>query len=83
MNKYQMIRIICSLCFILFIMTGCSNKTETGTKIDSDDDTSKSSGVLVCTRDTAENDNYTVDLDYQVTYKKGYITNIHQMIMIF
>ncbi len=62
---------------LLLILTGCSKRIETGTEIDSKTDTSNSKGTLVCSREATAQNNAKVELNYEVDYKKGYVTKLH------
>ncbi len=61
---------------IIFLLTGCSEKIESGTEVTSKTDTKNSTGSLICTR-KATATNAEINLDYEVDYKSGYITKLH------
>ncbi len=74
MNKTKLF-IVLGLSILL--LTGCTEKTESGTKVDSDSDMTNNNGTLVCTRTANGMNNSTVELNYEVSYKAGYITILH------
>ena len=72
-----------SLVFIIllsvFLLTGCTEKTESGTKVSSSTDTTNSRGTLTCTRSGIGLNSSEVDLNYEVKYNAGYVTNVHSI----
>ncbi|MBQ8131067.1 MAG: DUF1307 domain-containing protein [Bacilli bacterium] len=65
--------------FIAFLVTGCTDKTESGTTVNSESDMTKNRGILTCTREATGMNESEVKLSYEVSYNAGYITKLHSM----
>ncbi len=61
----------------LFLLTGCGKEVESGTKIDSKVDTTKSNGTLICSREANAQNNAQAKFYYEVNYRKGNITKLY------
>lgn len=67
------------LLLVAVLVTGCSEKTESGTTVNSDSDMTNKKGMLACTREATGIKDSEVKLSYEVSYKDGYITTLHSM----
>lgn len=69
-------KIFTALLIVLFL-TACNKEVESGTKVDSKIDTTKSNGTLICSRDATAQNNAQAKFYYEVNYRKGNIVKLH------
>lgn len=58
----------------LLLLTGCSEKTDSGTEVSSKSDMTNSKGTLVCTRTATAQGDATANLSYEVSYNDGLVS---------
>ena len=67
------------LILLVICITGCTKKTESGLTVNSETDMTEKRGVLACTREATGMNNAAVELNYEVSYKNGYVTKLHSI----
>lgn len=67
------------LILLVIFITGCTKKTESGLTVNSETDMTEKRGVLACTREATGMNNAAVELNYEVSYKNGYVTKLHSI----
>ncbi len=77
MNKNKLLLFLVMIC--LFLVTGCSEKIQSGEKVDSDSNLENSNGTLICTRAATAQEGVSVDLSYEVKYSHGNIDVLHSI----
>lgn len=67
------------LLLLIVTLTGCTEKTASGTTVNSESDMTENKGVLYCTREATGMNNAAVECSYDVYYNKGNVTKVHSI----
>lgn len=67
------------LLLLIVTITGCTEKTASGTTVNSESDMTENKGVLYCTREATGMNNSAVECSYDVYYNKGLVTKVHSV----